>query len=428
MSGQHLVRRGTRWYYQRRCPRDYADVEPNAIIAFSLKTTDHAEARLKAAEISLELDRKWRDAKARGVSLKSENSVRRYAAAIATTKDAKLSYRPSAALSDDELLQRLRLLIPGDRTQDDQKAVLGLIEEPKLTLAQAFDRFWDHIRDEWMRLSKDQQRVKRNIYLKAIRNFETQVGALALYDVKREHALAFRSWWMERVEEKGLKPYTANREINSLRRLFSVNFDIDAHSDVNPFHRVRLKDTKEQTRQPFTSDFIRTVLLASGALDGLKPELQTLVRLLVNTGARPSEAIGLELADVEIAAGIPFIYIRANGTRSLKTDHSERQIPLVGVSLDAARELVNRGGWGKWLGKNMYATSVINRYFREEELVTDPKQSLYSLRHWFQDQLTKHDVVDRAQAQLMGHKFQRPKYGFGKDLAELREIIEKFAL
>lgn len=428
MSGQHLVRRGARWYYQRRRPREFADVEPNAIISFSLKTTDHTEARLKAAQISFDLDRKWRDAKARGVSLRSQDSAQRYAAAVATARDAKISYQPAMELSDDDLLQRLRLLILGERPQAEQKAVLGLIEEPKLSLAQAFDRFWGHIKDEWMRLSKDQQRVKRNIYLKAIRNFEAQIGALTLYDVKREHALAFRSWWMERVQKKSLKPYTANREINSLRRLFSVNFDMDGRAEVNPFHRVRLKDTKEQTRQPFSSDFIRTTLLAPGALDGLKPELGVLVRLLVNTGARPSEAIGLELVDIELAADIPFIHIRANGTRSLKTDHSERQIPLVGVSLEAAKELVARGGWGKWQGKNMYATSVINRFFREEKIVTDPKQSLYSLRHWFQDQLTKNDVVDRAQAQLMGHKFQRPKYGFGKDLAELQEIIEKFAL
>lgn len=76
----------------------------------------------------------------------------------------------------------------------------------------------------------------------------------------------------------------------------------------------------------------------------------------------------------------------------------------------------------------MYATSIINRRFRESGLVTDKRQSLYSLRHWFQDQLTKRDVVDRAQAQLMGHKFHRPKYGYGKDLSELREIIARFAI
>jgi hypothetical protein len=65
---------------------------------------------------------------------------------------------------------------------------------------------------------------------------------------------------------------------------------------------------------------------------------------------------------------------------------------------------------------------------RKQGFVTGKKQSLYSLRHWFQDQLTKLDVVDRAQAQLMGHKFHRPKYGYGKELSELREIIARFAL
>ena len=99
----------------------------------------------------------------------------------------------------------------------------------------------------------------------------------------------------------------------------------------------------------------------------------------------------------------PHVHIRKNGIRGLKTDHSERLLLLLGVSLSAGRALAARGGWGKRVGKNMCATSVINRCFRETGLVTDKRQSLYSLRRWFQDQLTKRDVVDRAQAQLMGH-------------------------
>ena len=150
--------------------------------------------------------------------------------------------------------------------------------------------------------------------------------------------------------------------------------------------------------------------------------------LLINTGLRPGEALGLELTDFRLDDNIPHVHVRRNKTRTLKTAHSERMIPLLGVSLEAARSIVAQDGWGKWLGKNMYATSQINKFFREEKLVTDPNKSLYSLRHWFQDQLTKHDVIDRAQAQLMGHKFQRPKYGLGKDLEELSAIIEKFAI
>ncbi len=73
----------------------------------------------------------------------------------------------------------------------------------------------------------------------------------------------------------------------------------------------------------------------------------------------------------------------------------------------------------------MYATSSINKSIRESGVIPDKRQSLYSLRHWFQDQLTKLDVIDRAQAQLMGHRFHRPKYGYGKELSELRDIISQ---
>jgi integrase len=324
-------------------------------------------------------------------------------------------------------LERLRRLIDGSHIQPEQKAVLGLIEQPKLSLADAFDRFWNYIQDEWMRVSHDQQRVKRNVYLKAMRNFETAVGVVPFHKVERRHAVEFRSWWVERLKAKGLKPYTGNREINSLRRLFTVNFDIDGQSMPNPFSGVRLKETAEVARIPLSTEQIQA-LLQPEALASLHEDFQRLFRLLINTGMRPVEAIGLELADVNLDHEVPHVHVRKNSVRGLKTDHSERLLPLLGVSLCAAQELVDGGGWGKRLGKNMYATSIINRRFREGGLVTDPRQSLYSLRHWFQDQLTKRDVVDRAQAQLMGHKFQRPKYGYGKDLDELRDIVAEFAI
>lgn len=427
MRGLHLKKRGNRWYYQRRRPDRYRDIEPRALISFSLSTADFSEAKKLAADISLKLEREWRDALACGVSLASQDAAERRDAAAATTERLGLAYKPVETLSDDDLMLRLRLLLDGKAAPIEQPAVLGLIEEPRLTLAQAFDRFWAHIEDEWMRVSNDQQRVKRNIYLKAIRNFEAAAGATPLYEIERSHALRFRAWWMNRIKAEGLKPYTANREINSLRRLVSVNFDIDSVDRTNPFARVRLKDEAEVARIPLTTDQIMAIC-GPNAMDGLHDDFQILVRLLVNTGMRPVEAIGLELADIALGADIPHVHVRKNAVRGLKTDHSERLLPLLGVSLTAAKGLVTMGGWGKRLGKNMYATTVINRHFRESRLLTDPKQSLYSLRHWFQDQLTKRDVVDRAQAQLMGHKFQRPKYGYGKDLAELREIIAAFAI
>lgn len=428
MRSLHLKRIGEVWHYQRRRPVEFVDVERRGLIRFSLRTRDFHQAKILAAEHTITLEREWAKAKARGVALVAEDNQVRCVAAAETQRHHGFAPKPLDTIADDELLERLkRLLSTPTASEPEKKAVLGLTSEPKLTLAQAFTRFWDYIEDEWMRVSHDQQRVKRNVYLKAIRNFETAAGPIPLYDIERRHALNFRSWWVERIKVEGLKPYTANREINSLRRLVAVNLDIDSVDRPNPFARVRLRDNAEVARVPLTTEQIEWIC-RPGAMEGLHPDFQRLVQLLVNTGLRPVEAIGLELDDIKLGADIPHVHVRKNAVRGLKTDHSERLLPLIGVSLTAAEDLVAQGGWGKRLGKNMYATTVINRHFRESRLVTDKKQSLYSLRHWFQDQLTKRDVVDRAQAQLMGHKFQRPKYGFGKDLAELREIIAAFAI
>lgn len=428
MRSQHLKQVGDIWYYQRRCPSEFSDVEPRSLIRFSLKTRDYSEARALAANHSLQLENSWREAKDLGLSLKSKDETEQYRAALKVTRERALSLTPSQDIPANELVERLRGLLAQPASLDEQRAILGLVDTPKITMGMAFERFWEHIKDEWMVLSADQQRVKRNVYLKSIRNFEKVNRKITLHEIKREHALAFRSFWLKRVEKEGLKPYTGNREINSLRRMVAVNYDIDSIGLQNPFHRVRLRDTEESQRKPFTTEFIQDVLVNPANLADMKPGLELLVRLLINTGLRPGEAVGLELADFNMEDNIPHVHVRRNKTRTLKTTHSERMIPLLGVSLEAGRAIVAQGGWGKWLGKNMYATSQINKFFREEKLVTDPNQGLYSLRHWFQDQLTKHDVIDRAQAQLMGHKFQRPKYGLGKDLEELSAIIEKFAI
>ncbi|WP_273281294.1 DUF6538 domain-containing protein [Pseudooceanicola atlanticus] len=427
MRGLHLKQVEGIWYYQRRRPVRFADVEPRELIRFTLHTQDFAEAKLIAAQVSRDLDRDWRDAVERGVSLSAQDAAERYRAAAALQQSHGFEPRSALDLTDAELLDRLRLLILGQHSVPEQKAILGMTPEPQFSLSDAFDRFWDYIKDEWIRVSHDQQRVKRNIYLKAIRNFEEAIGALPFQQVERSHAVQFRAWWVERVKEKGLKPYTANREINSLRRMFSVNYDIDGLSTTNPFSGVRLKETAEVARIPLETEQI-VALAKPGALPGLHDDFVRLLRLLINTGMRPVEAIGLELDDIILDHEVPHVHVRKNAVRGLKTDHSERLLPLLGVSLEAAQELVAADGWGKRLGKNMYATSIINRAMRDSGIVTDKRQSLYSLRHWFQDQLTKRDVVDRAQAQLMGHKFQRPKYGYGKDLVELREIVAQFAI
>ena len=160
------------------------------------------KARVLAARHSLELDRKWRRAKARGHSLKSTDEAECYRGALETVHDLGLPFRACGDLSDSEFVARLRLLLRYQNSTEEQQAILGLVQKPRLTLGAAFERFWEHIRDEWLELNTDQQRCKRNVYFRAIQNFRKAVGDIPLYEIKREHALAFRSWWLKRVERE----------------------------------------------------------------------------------------------------------------------------------------------------------------------------------------------------------------------------------
>jgi hypothetical protein len=57
MRSQHLKQVGDIWYYQRRRPSEFSDVEPRSLIRFSLKTRNYSEARALAANHSLQLEK-----------------------------------------------------------------------------------------------------------------------------------------------------------------------------------------------------------------------------------------------------------------------------------------------------------------------------------------------------------------------------------
>ena len=73
-------------------------------------------------------------------------------------------------------------------------------------------------------------------------------------------------------------------------------------------------------------------------------------------------------------------------------------------------------------------SSLVNKYFRKHHLLPSKKHSVYSLRHSFQDRLTHADVKDRMQAELMGHRFNRPLYGDGPTLQQKYDCLKVYFL
>ena len=64
-----------------------------------------------------------------------------------------------------------------------------------------------------------------------------------------------------------------------------------------------------------------------------------LVALISDTGMRLAEAAGRHKDDIILDTPVPYINLKAHPWRRLKTKSSARHIPLVGVSLVAAKRL-----------------------------------------------------------------------------------------
>ncbi|MCE8509212.1 hypothetical protein KBY28_12220 [Ruegeria pomeroyi] len=150
-------------------------------------------------------------------------------------------------------------------------------------------------------------------------------------------------------------------------------------------------------------------------------------------GSRSSiDAVLMAIAELEAPTRYPsacLVHPVAEQARHLD-ESLIAKLPMAAIGEDAHRQARTIQHFARNAGqiRSRAISTFEQQQLANSGIVTDKRQSLYSLRHWFQDQLTKRDVVDRAQAQLMGHKFQRPKYGYGKDLVELREIVAQFAI
>jgi integrase len=71
----------------------------------------------------------------------------------------------------------------------------------------------------------------------------------------------------------------------------------------------------------------------------LDNDIRRLVAIIFDTGIRLSEAAGLRLSDLHLDEAIPYIHLIPHPHRTLKTASSERKIPLISLSLRAAKSL-----------------------------------------------------------------------------------------
>ncbi|PLX37008.1 MAG: integrase [Hyphomicrobiales bacterium] len=416
----------------RRVPKKYQAVDSRGMIRVTLDTLDLATARARRDGMAEADDLFW------AAALRGEAGAReRYEAARARAAALGVKYQTAAEIAANEtaaqILARLDMIPNGSTGHAAQvEAVLGGVTRPKTTLIEAFELYVDVIaRDDVRDKSPKQLRIWRGLKLRAVNNFLACVGPRHVEDISRADAQAFYHWWGERIRPSddgtaALSPSSGNRDIGNMRKLYGEFFRYHGEDDrPNPFRRLSFRERKI-SRPPFPTEWIRDVILKPGAMAALNSQARDIVLAMVETGCRPSELCNMPAECIRLDHAVPHISIRHRPGREIKTASSERDIPLLGVSLAAMRR--NPQGFPRYRDNEDSLAALLGKYFRNNGLFPSPDHKIYSLRHSFEKRMQEAGIDGDLRKTLFGHKNDRPKYGDGGSLEYRRQELAKITL
>ena len=97
------------------------------------------------------------------------------------------------------------------------------------------------------------------------------------------------------------------------------------------------QNEEQEQRRPLTAEELKRL---SEACRDVDDDPRHLLAMLLDTGMVLSEAVGLHVSDIYLDHKFPYVKVRPNKARRLKTSNSKRISPLVGDSLWAAQQVI----------------------------------------------------------------------------------------
>ncbi len=284
-----------------------------------------------------------------------------------------------------------------------------------MRLGEAAERFLERLAD--VRLASPHTVAA---YRRDLRDFIAFVGDMPLDTVARRHVQD----WLVAGHARGLAPATLARRLSALRAFLdeAVRAGWCARNPAEgvspPRQRKRLPRTlpPEQTRQ-----LLSPTDAASEARD------MALLAVMYGCGLRVSEAVGLNLADVDMDEAVLRVRGKGgkericpipDGVRALLAAHLERRLAHADAG-QPALFLNRRGG-------RLTARSV-QRMLKQRALATGADASVtpHRLRHSFATHLLAGGVDLRAIQELLGHASLATTERYTHlDIARLGEIYD----
>jgi integrase len=446
---RYLQCRDEYWHYIRRVPKRFSALDDRNVIRASLKTKSLETARLRRDSMIEADDLYWasladpEDETVNGQAdtIKREIAIRRYRRANARALARGFVYTRAAELVDEVdirgLIDRMKEVDRQDRGKKspservEAEALLGGVDVPTHTISEAFDVYCDDIAiGEVMNKSPSQKKSWRKTKLRAVTYFLKIVGDKPIADISRGDALKFYDWWKDRIKAKEGEnrrgANTANRDLGNLRLLYKEYFKhMGEEERQNPFRNLRFKETSLVETPPFSDAWVREQILIPGVFDGIQEQAKLIAYALIETGCRPSEIANLCKNDIRLDHGAPHIRIRPREGLEIKTASSVRDIPLVGVSLEALRRAPN--GFPHYCDKNDLLSASLMKAFRNRGLFPTKAHVIYSFRHSFEKRMLEAGLDYGLRCLLMGHSNNRPAYGDGGSLEYRRDELLKIA-
>jgi len=242
--------------------------------------------------------------------------------------------------------------------------------------------------------------------------------------------------WLDYLVDERDQSYESVKKRNSSMKAV-VNFakKRGAYEGANPFEGQRPPERarRSEDRLPFNKIHLEAIdhyLATSNVQD----ETRWVVTLLKYTGCRPSEIGGLRAEDLSLDGDIPFLLVRWTEDRRLKTNDSERRVPLVGEALEAARNAHKRHpkGWlfpklapsSAELNDNAALSARINKVIRSAGIYKSTQLVSYSFRHTMAVALDQTPGIAHAvRERVLGRK--KAQYGATEQpLAESKAALE----
>ena len=435
---QYLRLRGDIWHYVRRVPKAVSHIDDRTLIYRSLETDSRKVAQQRRDIFAYEDELRWSEAAPS--RFKATPREVTYRDVSHHARSLGFSYEPMESLvSRDtvtDLLQRLQALgplkeAPQPKEEQDADALLGVAKTPTATISEAMELYLvEIVADELAGKSPEQVNNFSKIKRRAVANFVTINGDIDMRDITREHAHAVRKFWHERIHPKdGSKPMSGssgNKDLGSLRKLYRRYFEhIGEEERENPFRNMRFKDKILTKVMPFKDDWVRSRILAPDVFEGLNREGALLCMALIETGCRPSELANIRPENIRLDADVPHIRIRPTKDRELKSGASVRDVPLVGVALEAMRQAPN--GFPHYRDRSYLLSASLTKAFKARGLFPTKQHRIYSFRHSFENRMLEAGLDFGLRCTLMGHRNPRPEYGDGGSLAYRRDELLKIA-